>query len=52
MIPGNYGEYTVLVDGTAVVDGGAMAVLGILPSGPKVVTAVRTALGRPAPERR
>jgi hypothetical protein len=41
---GRYGEYKILVDGETVVDGGALAVLGVLPSGRKVVEAVRTRL--------
>jgi len=41
---GHYGEYKVLVDGEIVVDGGPLAVLGILPSGRKVVLAVRDRL--------
>lgn len=42
---GRYGEYKVLVDGETVIDGGALAVLGVLPSARKVVAAVRTRLG-------
>jgi hypothetical protein len=41
---GRYGEYKVLVDGEVMVDGGALAVLGILPSGRKIVSAVRDRL--------
>jgi len=41
MIHGGYGEFTVLVDGETVVDGGAFAALGVLPSGAKVVKAVK-----------
>jgi hypothetical protein len=44
MIRGNYGEFKVLVDGEAVIDGGALAALGVLPSGRKVVAAVRARL--------
>lgn len=44
MVRGRYGEYKVLVDGETVIDGGALAVLGVLPSGRKVVEAVRTRL--------
>ena len=40
MIHGGYGEFTVLVDGETVVDSGALAALGVLPSGAKVVKAV------------
>jgi hypothetical protein len=44
MVRGRYGEFKVLVDGDTVVDGGALAALGVLPSGRKVVAAVRTRL--------
>ena len=43
-IKGHYGEYKVLVDGETVIDGGALAVLGVLPSGRKVIDAVRARL--------
>jgi hypothetical protein len=41
MVRGGYGELKVLVDGETVVDAGALAFLGVLPSGKKVVDAVR-----------
>lgn len=41
MVRGHYGEFKVLVDGDTVIDGGALAVLGVLPSGQKVLDAVR-----------
>ena len=41
---GRYGEYKVLVDGETAVDGGALAVLGVLPSARTIVDAVRTRL--------
>jgi hypothetical protein len=41
---GRYGEFKVLVDGETVVDGGSLAVLGVLPSGRKVLEAVRLKL--------
>jgi len=44
MVRGHYGEFKVLVDGEAVIDPGALAILGVLPSGRKVVDAVRTHL--------
>ena len=44
MVRGGYGEFKVLVDGTTVIDGGALAALGVLPSGRKVVDAVRARL--------
>jgi len=47
LVKGHYGEFKVFVDGEAVIDPGALAVLGVLPSGRKVVDAVRERLGRP-----
>jgi hypothetical protein len=44
MVRGRYGEFKVLVDGKTVVDGGALAALGVLPSGRKVVAVVRATL--------
>ena len=44
MVHGHYGEFKVLVDGETVIDAGAMAFLGVLPSGRKVVDAVRARL--------
>jgi hypothetical protein len=44
MVRGRYGEFKVLVDGAPVVDGGALAALGVLPSGRKIVNAVRARL--------
>jgi hypothetical protein len=44
MIHGSYGEFKVLVDGQTLVDGGALAFLGVLPSGREVLEAVRTRL--------
>jgi hypothetical protein len=41
---GRYGEFKVLVDGKVVVDGGALVALGVMPSGRKVVEAVRDVL--------
>lgn len=46
MVHGHYGEYKVLVDDDLVIDGGALAALGVLPSGRKVVEAVRERLSR------
>jgi hypothetical protein len=45
MVKGNYGEFKVLIDGETMIDGGALAALGVLPSARKVVTAVRQRLG-------
>jgi hypothetical protein len=46
MVHGRYGEFKVLVDGEPIVDAGALAVIGVLPSGRKVVQAVRERLTR------
>jgi hypothetical protein len=46
MVKGHYGEFKVLVDGETVIDGGALAALGVLPTGRKVVEAVRARLSR------
>jgi hypothetical protein len=48
MVRGSYGEFKVLVDGEVVTDGGAAAVLGVLPSGGKILAAVRERLAAPA----
>jgi hypothetical protein len=42
MVKGRYGEFKVLVDGQTVVDGGALAALGVVPSSRKVLAAVRS----------
>jgi hypothetical protein len=44
MVRGRYGEFKVLVDGETVIDGGSLAALGVLPSGRKIVAAVRARL--------
>jgi hypothetical protein len=44
MVRGHYGEFKVLVDGNTIIDGGAAAFLGVLPSGKKIVAAVRNSL--------
>jgi hypothetical protein len=44
LVRGAYGQFKVLVDGETVVDAGAWAALGVLPSGRKVVEAVRAKL--------
>ena len=41
LVKGRYGEFKVLVDDNVVIDGGALVTLGIMPSGKKVVDAVR-----------
>jgi hypothetical protein len=47
LVKGRYGEFKVLVDDKVVVDGGALVTLGIMPSGKKVVEAVRAASAPP-----
>jgi hypothetical protein len=44
MVKGRYGEFKVLVDGETVVDAGALAALGVLPTGRKVIEAVKAKL--------
>ena len=44
LVRGPYGKFEVLVDGVTVIDGGKWAALGVLPSGAKVVDAVRARL--------
>jgi hypothetical protein len=44
MLRGHYGEFKVLVDGRIVIDGGAPAFLGVLPSGRKILAAVQARL--------
>ena len=44
MVRGSYGEFKVLVDGQTLIDGGALAFLGIMPSGQEVLEAVRARL--------
>jgi len=46
MVRARYGEFKVLVDGDTVVDGGALAALGVLPSRRTVLEAVRARLAR------
>lgn len=44
LIRGHYGEYKVLVDGETVVDGGPLVIVGVMPSGRKIVEKVRAQL--------
>jgi hypothetical protein len=44
LVHGRYGEFKVLVDGRTVIDGGALAFLGVLPSTREVLATVRDAL--------
>ena len=41
MVRGHYGEFKVLVGDNIIIDGGAAAFLGVLPSSRKIVAAVR-----------
>lgn len=49
MVHGRYGQFQVLVDGTVLIDGGALAFLGVLPPIRDVVEAVRARLGSAGP---
>jgi len=44
MVHGRYGEFKVLVDENTVIDGGALAFLGVMPSANQIIDAVREAL--------
>ncbi len=44
MVRDRYGVFKVTVDGETVIAGGAATFLGIMPSGAKIVAAVRDAL--------
>jgi hypothetical protein len=44
---GSYGEFKVVVNDDTVIDGGALAFLGVLPSRQEVVDAVRARLHEP-----
>jgi hypothetical protein len=48
MIHGRYGEFKILVDGQTVVDGGALAFLGILPTRRHVLATVRSRIASSA----
>ena len=52
MVRGHYAEFKVLVDGEVVVDGGAIAALGVLPSRRKVLEAVRARLANDGSDER
>lgn len=47
-VTGRYGDFYVAVDDKTVIDGGTLAALGVLPSGKKIVAAVRAALASAA----
>jgi hypothetical protein len=44
LVHGHYGEFRVLVDDKLVVDGGAVAFLGIMPSAREIINLVQEAL--------
>ena len=46
MVRSRYGDFKVLVDGEVVVDGGSAAFLGIVPSGAKILAAVKDRITR------
>ena len=49
MVHGRYGEFKVLVGGRPVVDGGALAFLGVMPSARQILDTVRQTI-RPKAE--
>jgi len=49
MVHGHYGEYKILVDGDIVIDGGALAFMGVVPSDRSVVEAVSLRLAAHGP---
>ena len=50
MVHGHYGEFKVLLDDKTVVDGGALAFLGIMPSAREIIDTVRAALETQPPQ--
>lgn len=48
LVEGHYGELSVHVDGEEVINGGALAFLGVLPSLRRIRDAVAAKLDRPA----
>ncbi len=49
MVHGRYGQFQVDVDGEIVIDAGALAFLGVLPSSDSVLQAVRERLQASGP---
>ena len=49
MVHGSYGQFQVLVDNVVLIDGGALAFVGVLPSVRKVTEAVRARLASAGP---
>jgi hypothetical protein len=50
VVGGPYGQFMVELDGKPVVEGGPLAMLGVLPSGQRVLEAVRAKLKKPPAE--
>jgi hypothetical protein len=46
MVHGRYGEFKILVDGETLIDGGNAAFLGVLPSGAKIMAALKAQLSK------
>jgi hypothetical protein len=46
VVGGPYGQFRVDLDGRTVIEGGALAMLGVLPSAKKVLEAVRAELAK------
>jgi len=44
LVRGRYGEFKILIDDKTVIDGGALAFLGVLPSAREIIAKVRDAL--------
>jgi len=44
LVHGRYGEFKILIDDKTVIDGGALAFLGVLPSAREIIAKVRDAL--------
>ena len=47
LVEGHYGELSVLVEGEEVINGGALAFLGVLPTLHRIRDAVEAKLGQP-----
>ena len=47
LVEGHYGELSVQVDGEEVINGGALAFMGVLPSLRRIRDAVAAKIGRP-----
>ena len=50
VVGGPYGQFKVEVDGTSVLEGGPLAMLGVLPSGKRVLETVKAHLDKPEAE--